>query len=393
MKIKLLVSLTLFLIISTVSSVFSNSIDSVTDRSARFWINQARYASLDAADIVAYNPAGTALVQEGLYFDLSSQTFIMPYRQKIEGTAADGSFEQNKPVFSIPNFFTVYNLGRQGIGNLAFFVDSGVVAGGGALEWDGTSGLSAYGASGKVKASASTFAAGGGAAYSFFDNMLSFSAGARYIYSTKEVKVDALGIDYKFDATGYTLVFGADIRPVDKLNIGAKYETRTKLTYKYDNNAKPDERYDLPEILSIGAEYTLTPKLSISASGVLYFLGRTDMEGYEDYFGTTIDTAIGADYKTDHSWKFGGSISYVKSGAKSKLFKDDSQLFTVSANPPLDWYIISCGATRTINQNLDITASLALIHYLSKNVTTNAGYNVEYEKDIYIVAVGAGYKI
>jgi hypothetical protein len=44
---------------------FATSIDVITDQSAKFWLNSARYASTEgSADVAYYNPAGTAFITE-----------------------------------------------------------------------------------------------------------------------------------------------------------------------------------------------------------------------------------------------------------------------------------------------------------------------------------------
>ena len=198
----LLTSVMLF----AVNTAFATSIETATDQSAKYWVNSARYASTDgSADIVYYNPAGTAFMPEGLYLNLSSQTLIMPYKQKVEMKAAgfSESYSQNNPVPSLPNFYLSDNIGKVGIGNLAFFCNAGIIAGGGNLEWDGTAGTAANGfaladklstslteADIDFSASAAMYQLGGGVAYSLND-VISLSTGARYVIARKEIEMKA----------------------------------------------------------------------------------------------------------------------------------------------------------------------------------------------------------
>ena len=193
---------------------FATSIDVITDQSAKFWLNSARYASTEgSADVAYYNPAGTAFMQKGLYFDLSTQTLIVPYDQKVSTAGFSDSYSQDTPVLSIPNFYLVDNLGKQGIGNFALFCNAGVIGGGGSLEWDGTAGTAATGVTLAsnlsttlsksdidFNASAGMYQVGAGAAYSFND-MVSLSAGARYVIARKEIGMEGR---YSF-ANGATL--------------------------------------------------------------------------------------------------------------------------------------------------------------------------------------------
>ncbi len=434
------------LIIST--AAFAMSTEVVTDQSAKYWINSARYASTDnSADIAYYNPAGTAFMDSGIYFSLSTQTLLIPYDQKFAMPAAgfSESYSQDKPVLSIPNFYVVDNLGKQGIGNLAIFFNAGIIGGGGNLAWDGTAGAAALGfaTAGKTAsslkktdidfdASAGMYQIGTGASYSLND-LISLSAGARYVIARKSISIDGqyffegtaplpaswtLDLDYETElaAEGYCFIFGVDLKPVKDLNVGIKYETETGLRYKYDDKkntasdsvgntvapgvasqlaANDGTKTDanLPAILAIGAEYNITDAFMISASSVLYFMNKADMDGVEDFYNTGYDLTIGTTYKAMEDLKIGCSVNYTTTGAKDKYYKADGQLLTASTNPPLDWVYISGGATYNVTPDLDITGSIALIHYLPKDITTSGGFDVEYKKETYVIAFEAGYKI
>jgi long-chain fatty acid transport protein len=431
------------LIIST--ATFAMSTEVVTDQSAKYWVNSARYASTDnSADVAYYNPAGTAFMDSGIYFSISTQTLLIPYDQKFTMPAAgfSESYSQDKPVLSIPNFYFVGNLGKQGIGNLALFCNAGIIGGGGNLAWDGTAGAAALGFATAVattssllktdidfNASAGMYQIGAGGAYSLND-LVSLSAGARYIIASKSISIDGryyfentstswtLDLDYETElaAEGYCFIFGADVKPVKDLNIGIRYETETGLRYKYDdkNHSASDSvgntvapgvasqlaatdgtktDANLPAILAIGVEYDITNTFMISASSVLYFMNKADMDGVEDFYNTGYDLTIGTTYKAMDDLKIGCSVNYTTTGAKEKYFKADGQMLTASTNPPLDWVYISGGATYNVTPDLDITASAAWIHYLPQNVTTAGGFDVKYEKETYVIAFEAGYKI
>jgi long-chain fatty acid transport protein len=183
-KFSLLLTLAVLMVSS---SVFAGSIDYLSNQSAKYLMTLAgRAAATDGADIVSYNPAGTALMGEGFFIDVSNQTLFKPYSQDVEfdGSVYDLSketYEQSTPTILLPNVYLVYNAGQIGMGKLAVFGQAGVVAGGGSLEWsDGTAGLEAaailVGSSSssvlrnldaKVKGSSVYYAFGGGVAYSF----------------------------------------------------------------------------------------------------------------------------------------------------------------------------------------------------------------------------------
>lgn len=74
--------------------------------------------------------------------------------------------------------------------------------------------------------------------------------------------------------TGYTPILGLNISPAPGLNIGVKYEFKTKLDLTnatvIDGTGKfPDKKVtgsDLPALFSIGADYKMTPKFDLSMS-------------------------------------------------------------------------------------------------------------------------------
>jgi len=438
------------------SSVFAGSIDYLSNQSAKYLITLAgRTAATDGADIVSYNPAGTALMGEGFFIDVSNQTLFKPYSQDVEfdGSVYDLSketYEQSTPTILLPNVYLVYNAGQIGIGKLAVFGQAGVVAGGGSLEWsDGTAGLlaAAIGAGSrassqvrsidaKVKGSSVYYAFGGGAAYSLIEDMISISAGAKYVIAERSATIDgianlvaagptlwSLTIDseYEYDASGYTPVFGLDIKPMKELTIGVKYEMETDLEFKYEqkkNNVTASNvafaavakgvtaqlnkdglkaNQNLPQILAVAAEYIATPELVVSTGAQIYFLSKADMEGNEDFYGTGYEVSLGAVYKVMDALKVGGAFMYTSQGAKDELYTDKDQLNTVSGNPVLDSIFIGLGATYTVIPNLDLTLAVGWVHYLPEeaDVVLSPGntMKVEYSKEVYNIALGASYKI
>ena len=437
------------------SAAFATSVEVTTGQSAKYWVNSARYASTEgSADVAYYNPAGTAFMDRGIYFSLSSQSLYIPYDQTFAMSAAGfhESYSQDKPVISIPNFYLVDSLGKQGMGNLSIFFNAGIIGGGGNLGWDGTSGVAALGfataanvnalagaASYLTKtdidydASAGMYQIGAGAAYSLND-LVSLSGGVRYVIARKSISFDGrytfanangtlpaswtLDVDYEteLDADGYCFIFGVDVKPLKDLNIGIKFETETGLRYKYNekkntasdsvsNTVAPGVESNLaatdgtktdanlPAILAVGVEYNITNDLMASASSVFYFMDKTDMDGVEDFYNTGYDFTIGTTYKVMDDLKIGCSVNYTTTGAKDRYYKADDQLLTAGTNPPLDSVYISGGTTYNVTPNLDITGSIAWIHYLPKDVTTSGGFDVKYKKEAYFLALEAGYKI
>jgi len=81
-------------------------------------------------------------------------------------------------------------------------------------------------------------------------------------------------VDVKQTGSGITPILGINISPCEGLNIGMKYEFKTKLTLtnstKVDGTGmfpdKAESSSDLPALFSVGVDYKITKKLNISAS-------------------------------------------------------------------------------------------------------------------------------
>ena len=88
MKKKMLQTTITLAIVIISSAAFAMSVEVVTDQSAKYWVNSARYASTDnSADVAYYNPASTAFMDSGVYFSLSTQTLLIPYNQTLAMSA------------------------------------------------------------------------------------------------------------------------------------------------------------------------------------------------------------------------------------------------------------------------------------------------------------------
>ena len=436
------------------SSVFAGSLDYLSNQSAKYCMNTAATARTDGADIVAYNPAGTALMGQGFFIDVSNQTLLKYYSAK-EDAVLNEEYKQSEPTILLPNVFAVYNFGQMGMGKLAAYGQMGVVAGGGTLKWDdGTIGTAAFAASNlttiataagstprgytsNLEVSSVYYGFGGGLAYSLVDDMLSISAGARYTMAERSAKLEAslllnrtafggdysieVESEYEYDAAGVTPIFGLDIKPMKELTIGVRYEMETKLEFEYKQKALGASssnatvqaavvptvnnmlasttmegkklNQNLPQILSLGAEYLVMPELTVGLTGTMYFMSKADMEGLEDAFGTGWEVALGATYKVMEALKVGASVMYTDQAVKKEYLESDDDLLTTSANPILNSIFMGLGATYTVIPNLDLTLALSWVHYLPEDVKTTAGLDINYKKDIYNIALGASYRM
>jgi len=173
--------------------------------------------------------------------------------------------------------------------------------------------------------------------------------------------------------TGFTPIIGLNVRLNEKINIGAKYEFRTKMELTNDTdvddvNMYPDgakSRADLPGMLAVGVQASPVGNLNISA-GFNYFMDKGAFYGNVDGTGeqinneTTIDNN-GFTYSFALEYKFidflGVSVGYTSGnngvnesyqsdlnyGLKSRtygggLFADIGEKVTVNAAFNMTYY-------------------------------------------------------
>ncbi|MCU0822793.1 MAG: hypothetical protein MUC95_10055, partial [Spirochaetes bacterium] len=116
------------LLIAGAGDLFAGSVDYLTNQSAPFVRNLSRNAVTDSADAVNYNPAGTAVMKDGLYLQGNNQIILKTYTQSVEG---GDEYESTEPTYILPSLFAVYKTGS--IGAFAAFT---VPAGGGTVKYD-----------------------------------------------------------------------------------------------------------------------------------------------------------------------------------------------------------------------------------------------------------------
>jgi long-chain fatty acid transport protein len=257
--------------------------------------------------------------------------------------------------------------------------------------------------------------------------MISFSLGGKLVQGkrTQDLKATAFGTlyanqKYEFNATGYNGVVGLNCKPMPELTIGLTYQTATKLDFKYEKETYDVStllqsllprveglkmRRDLPQIISAGVEYAAMPELSISLSGVMYLMNKADLgkiggptaptsKDVNKYFGPGYEVGLGVVYKVMPELKVGGTFMYTTQAGKDELYTDSAAHLFVSGNPVLDSLMFGAGVQYTVMPNLDITFAGNWVHYLPKEYTISANNaKGKYEKEVYTIALGVGYKI
>ncbi|HEX2395326.1 MAG TPA: outer membrane protein transport protein [Bacteroidales bacterium] len=157
--------------------------------------------------------------------------------------------------------------------------------------------------------------------------------------ATADIEVDA-----EETGNGFAPIIGVNISPCDKLNIGLKYEFRTKLDLK--QSIKDDKgaglfvqdstvHADMPAMFSVGLDYQVLPKLSAAAGFHYYFdknarygktLDLSDEEVNNDkvieknYF----EIGLGLEYAITEKFLFSAGYLYAKPGVTADYQSDMS---------------------------------------------------------------------
>jgi len=205
-------------------------------------------------------------------------------------------------------------------------------------------------------------------------------------------------VDYDQDADGWGAIFGVNIAPNDRLNIGARYETGTDLEFDTDVNkdtngilpllgVEDGEKYnkDLAPSLGLGVSYWLTEQLRMETNLTFYFNEEADWEGAEKNVDTGYDAGVALEYHFTDSLLF--SIGYMH----TELGFDPEDM--LAENPELDANTLGGGVAYAFNQKFHINFGLGHTWYEDDDFTDNTtGFKVEYEKDITFVALGVEYR-
>jgi long-subunit fatty acid transport protein len=165
-------------------------------------------------------------------------------------------------------------------------------------------------------------------------------AGAKYT-ATATILGDQEA-DMEKTAAGFTPIVSVNIHPSEKLNIALKYEHQT--TLEFENNTTKDfttgfdpatgapvtmfpdgkkARYDIPSQIVVGATFKPIDKLLLS-TGFHYYLDKNaDWEGRQDSLdGNSIEFALGAEYSLTEKLLVSAGYLYTKSGATESYQTD-----------------------------------------------------------------------
>lgn len=131
-------------------------------------------------------------------------------------------------------------------------------------------------------------------------------------------------VDVKQTGTGFTPIIGINITPNDKMNIGIKYEFKTKLeltnetksdvvTHMFPDGAK--YRSDIPAILAIGIDYKVLPDLKLAAGLHHYFDKNANWDGREKFITDNLyELSFGMEYNVTEKILFSAGYLYAQTG-------------------------------------------------------------------------------
>ncbi len=428
----------------SISSLYAEGIVNKQQQSAEYLRTLGRNAATDYADIAVYNPAGIAKMEnDGFYLKADLLYFDREYTNDIPdgfGSFAGqtfGEYDQDEGAF-IPGLFSIYKQG-----NWAGYFATTIPAGGGELDFkDGDARMvgiadqiasqfnSALAANGVPSAfyynrldgmnvhvkESSVFGYTLGCTYEIND-MFAVSLGARYADGKREIEAGTdisatnsfpmpgvnppieTNLEIDQDADGWAGIVGLNIAPVDKVNIGMIYISRTKM--EYENDVKKDtilpggislaaaggfpdggkQRIDIPALFGAGVSYQVKPNLRFELDYVRYFEDNANIDTYDDE-GDTWELSLCAEYRFSPQWMVSVGIGHTE------VDLDPDEQIKEPEEPKLDANIIGAGVVYTPVERLSL--SFSCLKLWGDSVTDSRG--IEYDKDIFGLAFGVQYR-
>ena len=398
------------LIAASASPLFAGGIENKHNWSAEWVRTLNRNAATDSADAVSYNPAGVMKMDNGFYVNIAGQYALKDYSNTFLGI----KYETDEPDF-VPSLFALYKQDKW-----AAYGAVTIVVAGGKIDYDKgdttTFGLAqqilAATAldtllSHRLKGEAYSFGYTLGGAYKIND-MFSVSLGARYVDASRDFKGNAVlgvgaapgvfdttfAVDYEETGHGWGGIIGVNVTPLEELNIGLRYETKTNIDYSthvtQDDIGIVTEGFqrerDLPALLGLGVSYKFTPKIRVEADLTYYFnkdanwtnnpITSADETKKDDGY----DIGIACEYTFNPKWKASVGYMYTDVG----LDPDNMSIET----PELDAATVAGGVAFTPVPDWDI--NLGVLKTFYGDATTSTG--IFYEKDVVIISLGIQHK-
>jgi long-chain fatty acid transport protein len=430
------------LMVGLASSLQAGGIINKQNLSADYIRTLNRNAADDMADAAAFNPAGTAMMQDGFYVKADAIYLWKDYSNQLPSSPASvnlGTQPSNEPSI-IPGLFAVYKQDRW-----AGFFAVTVPGGGGEVRYQdgnsrtavlsspssqalpgaiGINGLGTYlgGLGGNasninqyIEASSEYVGYTMGLAYKVFDS-LSLSGGVRYVDANQKFKGHATGttgpartVDVKIERTdeAWNYFLGIDYAPIKDLNFALTYMSNTPLNFKADTtDNSPNkaistgvgwvdgthEREDLPGYLALGVSYFIIPgTLRIEPNLTYYLEKQATFQGnrfQNSEPGNSYDIGVALEYILNPQWRF--SVGYLHTEIKGMKSED-----LLPEAPELDANSVACGLVYSPIERLSLTLGVERSWYDSvktDSVSSRAPAGTQYDKDVYGASFGIQYR-
>ena len=386
--------------------LFAGGIINKQNMSADYFRTLNRQAATDYADIAVYNPAGIMKMDTGKYVKIDLQYIAKDYSNTLPGT---NKLDQDKSSI-VPGIFAIHKEDKW-----AGYLAATIVGGGGDVDYNNGNARSVTAISSllnvpfsvansfpqQVHAESYYIGYTLGMAYSI-NEMFSLSAGLRYVDAYKEYTLSANGLpvfgnavaEIRDEADGWGGIFGVNITPNEKWNIGLRYETQTRLDFELEVRQGAQllalmgflngrtQRDDLPALLGIGTSYKITDKFKVDANFIYYLEKSADLEAGFDGSGNSYDAGITGEYRFNSGWMASAGYLY------SNLDVDNNQILSLPEEPKLDGHTFSVGGVWSPLDTFDFTAGATTTFY--EDATDR--YGILYEKSVWALSVGIQWK-
>jgi long-chain fatty acid transport protein len=196
-----------------------------------------------------------------------------------------------------------------------------------------------------------------------------------------ELVTQGINLNCKQKAFGVAPIIGVDYK-IGKLNLAAKYDFKVRMRLKNDN---PDPNFnviaaavpqlakfadgqevaeDSPALLTIGAQYEITPKWRVMA-GYHHFFDVDTKQYTDDLIDDTDEVNIGTEYDVT-DWL------QVSAGLQKTMYDmEDDFMNDISFNVPS--YTFGFGVGVKVAKNVRVNAAYFQTNYKTRDVTSNEG--------------------
>ncbi len=222
------------------------------------------------------------------------------------------------------------------------------------------------------------------------------NATAQSLDATKQLVGDQ-AVKTKQTGSGFTPIIGANISPNDQLNIGLKYEFKTKMTLENDTEVDDTGLFtdgdktpsDIPAILTAGIEYKFSDKFDASVSYNTYFdkdvdWGKNILMQEKTIESNYWELALGLQFHLSEVFTLSTGFMRSHTGVTEQYNSDFS--FSNSS------YTGGIGIEWKASDKLTLDAGFMATNY--ESVDKDFGtYTENYDKATYGFAIGVSYSI